>query len=316
MAAMTHRWYASRDDDDPADLERILTLIRDIMRQRAPEPASIHVGDVVWRLFMNLTIDPASCIRLFFQEQVLRGIVWLSPPRGFDVLVDPMLPDPAAAIAEMVRWGESQGSPDDDNARIVHRVEVVESDRSLRDALDALGYQRTGKAGYQLNARDLVDPIPIPELPTGASVRPVRFEDATEIETRVALHREVWAPSKITVEGYARLRTKPVYLAALDLVAVTPAGELASNCIVWWDPDTRVGEFEPVGTSERFRGQGYGKALMRDALRRLRELGAERAVVISATRSASEPARRLYASVGFTPVFRYEEWERSQSGRE
>jgi ribosomal protein S18 acetylase RimI-like enzyme len=94
-------------------------------------------------------------------------------------------------------------------------------------------------------------------------------------------------------------------------VAVTPAGELAAYCIVWWDPETRVGEFEPVGAAVAHRRQGYATALLREGLRRLRGLGATDAIVVSATGPEGEAARRLYASLGFGKVARFERWEKA-----
>jgi ribosomal protein S18 acetylase RimI-like enzyme len=212
----------------------------------------------------------------------------------------------------MVRWTEAHltATAPSDGSVAAYEAEVSSTDAQLGETLAALGYHPTGEAPYQLNLRELRGEIEEPVLPDGAGVRPVCFDDAAEVEARVALHREVWEPSRFTAEGYARLRTKPVYRPDLDLVAVTPEGDLASYCIVWWDPDTRTGEFEPVGTSSRFRRQGYGKALLLDGLRRLRAMGAMYAIVASETAPERWPSRRLYASAGFQIVTRFETWVR------
>ncbi|HEV2073771.1 MAG TPA: GNAT family N-acetyltransferase [Thermomicrobiales bacterium] len=177
------------------------------------------------------------------------------------------------------------------------------------EVLRSLGYEGTGETHYRLNAQALTGDLSTPILPDGVSVRSMR-DDTGDFAARVEVHRSVWAPSKLTLEGYERLRTKPLYRGDLDLVVETAEGDLAAYCIVWWDPVTKAGEFEPVGTVDCFRGRGFGKAVLIEGLRRLRDLGAGYATVISGMGPESEPARRLYASAGFEPVFTFDQWKK------
>jgi ribosomal protein S18 acetylase RimI-like enzyme len=126
-------------------------------------------------------------------------------------------------------------------------------------------------------------------------VRHVGGED--EWPERVATHREVWHPSRVTLEAYQRLRVTPGYTPELDLVAVTPDGTFASYCICWLDPVNRTGEFEPVGTRPAFRQQGLGKAVIAEGLRRLKAHGATDAIVYTPHYNGSAVA--LYESAGF-----------------
>jgi ribosomal protein S18 acetylase RimI-like enzyme len=154
--------------------------------------------------------------------------------------------------------------------------------------------------------RSLTDPIPDPVVPDGYAVRPLLGE--TEYEERVAIHREVWHPSRVTVEAYRRLRAAPGYDPELDLVAVAPDGTFAAYAGLWLDPDNHTGEFEPVGARPAYRRRGLTKAVLLEGLRRLRDRGATLAIVY--TPESSEPARRLYESVGFRVVNRWNYWER------
>ena len=114
---------------------------------------------------------------------------------------------------------------------------------------------------------------------------------------RVDLHREVWSPSRVTLEAYRRLRATPGYTPELDLVAVAPDGAFASYCICWLDPINRAGEFEPVGTRPAYQRQGFGRAVITEGLRRLKAHGTTDASVL--TPQSNERAVALYESVGF-----------------
>jgi ribosomal protein S18 acetylase RimI-like enzyme len=92
------------------------------------------------------------------------------------------------------------------------------------------------------------------------------------------------------------------YRSDLDIVAAAPDGVFASYCICWFDPESRTGQYEPVGTRPAFRGQGIGRAVVIEGLRRLRELGAHLAIVH--TNDTNIAAIRLYESAGFRIVSR------------
>jgi ribosomal protein S18 acetylase RimI-like enzyme len=77
---------------------------------------------------------------------------------------------------------------------------------------------------------------------------------------------------------------------------------LKEDCGCWFDPESRTGLFEPLGTSTTYRGKGLGKSVMFEGLRRRRELGAHTAFVTAL--HDNEPARNLYESVGSEAVNR------------
>lgn len=255
----------SRFYRDECDLERMLAFVTASAQRDGYDAGHLHRGDVVWGLFQNLTIVPETTVCLFEDhEGALLGFVWLSPPGRYGIHVDTTLPGQATTIAKMVHWAEAHlasSALDGDPIRTVV-TEVASTDHQLKATLTRIGYRPNGNADYQLNSRDLVGSIAKPVLPMGAVIRPIRPDVPAEIEARVALHREVWHPSRFTVDGYLRLRTKPVYRPELDLVVVTPDERLASYCIVWWDTQTQTGEFEPVGTSVQFRGLGFWEGVV------------------------------------------------------
>ena len=92
----------------------------------------------------------------------------------------------------------------------------------------------------------------------------------------------------------------PGYDRELDIVAVAADGSIAAFAIGWYDPQTRVGEFEPVGCIETQRKRGLAKAVLLEGFRRLRLLGATQAVVYS--QHDNQAAIACYQSIGFMAV--------------
>lgn len=75
-------------------------------------------------------------------------------------------------------------------------------------------------------------------------------------------------------------------------------GELEG--LSWTDLIGPHGKVHDLFVAPAFRGRGIGEALMREAVRRLIERGAPRVLLDSAW--ANEPARRLFARIGFRPT--------------
>ena len=140
--------------------------------------------------------------------------------------------------------------------------------------------------------RELDEPPELLPLPDGFRCRTVEADDVPE---RVAIHREVWAPSRVTESSYAQVRAEWPYRQSLDCVVEAPDGRFAAYCLCWPDDLNGVAEFEPVGTREEFRRLGLGAAVCTFALRRLHEEGIRQAIVYC----SSPPACALYESLGF-----------------
>ncbi len=168
---------------------------------------------------------------------------------------------------------------------------TFDDEEPLREALARNGFVRPGEA-LHLNVRDLAEPPASPKLPDGYRCRTVEPDDLAE---RVAIHRDVWAPSRVTEASYATVTATWPYRASLDCVVEAPDGRFAAYCLVWPDDENAVGELEPVGVREEFRRRGLGLAVCTFALRRLHEEGGREAVVLC----QSEPACALYAALGF-----------------
>ena len=159
---------------------------------------------------------------------------------------------------------------------------------------------------FEHQVRSLADPIESPELPGGYRLRQV--EGKADLERRVEVHRAAFHPSKVTVPGYRHLRTLPPYREQLDLVVEAPDGSFAAYALVWLDEENGVGELEPVGAHPEHQRLGLGKAVCLEACRRLRETGADTAIVYSLH---GYHAGKLYGSAGFECIDRQLEYRRA-----
>ena len=70
-------------------------------------------------------------------------------------------------------------------------------------------------------ARDLPEAPEPPPLPDGFRCRTVEPDDLAE---RVAIHRDVWAPSRVTETSFATVQASWPYRASLDCVVEAPDG--------------------------------------------------------------------------------------------
>lgn len=299
---------------EPDDAGVLIELMQRMTPWNEAGAGWLHPGDVVWRLYQNLASNPEDEMRVISDEtgQAV-ALVELLEPESYYV----HMPAGMADLREVLRFAsemaerELRAIPPGEGEEPPTRFETeVLSVQALgADILRELGFTPGESPNYRLNGQPLGDDLPAPDLPDGASIRAVR-DDPADFQARVDLHRDVWTGSKLDLAGYERLRTTPMYRPDLDLVVETADGELASYCIVWWDPVTKIGEFEPVGTAERFRGLGYGKAVLREGMRRIRAIGGTYATVLNRMDERGEASRYLYASAGFTTIAMFERYTR------
>ncbi len=147
-------------------------------------------------------------------------------------------------------------------------------------------------------------------VPSRFAIRPLN--GATELPAWTAAVNEAfadhWRFSELTMESAVHFLTHdPSYQAGGDLVAVTPAGEIAGicQCVL----RRTACEFRPpvegaiawLGVRPKFRGQGLGKALLVSGLNWLAEHGVSSAN-LGVDADGAHAALALYRQVGFKPV--------------
>jgi ribosomal protein S18 acetylase RimI-like enzyme len=290
---------SSRPFSGSRDLELLKQFVMMIWADESYR-SYFHMGDIIWSIYQNTLFDPYRNIRLWQNTQgELLGFALFDVGRAtFSswTQIHPGQRENAELYDAMLEWLDEraiEGRKDNPTIDLLYNA-IFDDDILLQAALLRHNYQ-PGDISLLYMYRELDGIVPNPALPSGWQVR--HIADENEFAERVAIHCDVWHPSRVTLEAYRRLRTIPGYTPELDIVAVAPDGTFASYCICWFDPLNRCGEFEPVGTHAAFRGQGIGKAVMLEGLRRLQSLGATSAIVN--TNNGNDPARRLYESVGF-----------------
>jgi len=87
----------------------------------------------------------------------------------------------------------------------------------------------------------------------------------------------------------------------LCIVVVSPKGEYASYCGMWYDEATEYALVEPVATDPTYRKMGLGRAAVLEAVRRCGLRGAKQAYVGS--------SQQFYYRIGFHPLPAGTFWE-------
>ena len=289
--AMTHRPYR-----DNADLSLLLRWL-----SAHVEHTFMHPGDLIWWLYQNTLVDPAKALELFFDAGgELQGFMFSDPVTWVVIQSCADLPDTV--------WNEMLHCA-------LANAEGAEAPLVIRphewDAPQLAALTRAGFAPQNNRMLRLVREIQPSDLDAVALPVGFHFADMQDGEIsaadRVKIHQDVWQPSKVTPEAYARLQATPLYRPDLDVMVVAPSGEIAAYALGWLDPGSRSGLMEPVGTRAEFRRQGLGKSLIREVTRRFAALGTQQATIGTYEKNA---AAALYTSAGYSERGKWVDWKK------
>jgi mycothiol synthase len=264
VTAMQTRPFAT--EADYAQLRRL--LIVSVAEGHAAHYCTI--GDLDWWRYTNEESAGIWVTQLWFaDDETLIGCAW---PIDDEVILLSH-PQHRAVEGEMLAWAEvrraAQGSAEGEPLTLT--VNGYDGDAARVALLTERGYTRTERS-YIYRQQTLDRPLDAPTLPSGYAVRHIRGEE--EVAARVAVHREAFAPSRMTIEKHRAVMAAPTYRPDLDLVVTALNGAFAAYALVWFDAENRIGVFEPVGTDPVYQRRGLGRAVLTEGLRRLRALGA------------------------------------------
>lgn len=288
------------DEDDYAGMRGLLTACYAL----GGPAVNCTVGDLDWWRSTAEDSEAVTGVQLWLDDGEVVGFIW--PGKGqVDIITHPRhqaLEEDMLMLAEQRLREERAGEVEPAKMR----VWGFTGDAARNDLLQRCGYQRADDfLCYHSYALD--GPLPEPRLPQGYTLRHVQGE--ADLDQRVAVHRDAFAPSRMTVAKHQRAMRAPTYRQDLDLVVVAPDGTFAAFCIVWFDSENRFGLFEPVGCHTAHQRKGLATAILREGMRRIKAAGGEVAYVNGWRDDSS--GSRLYKATGFAEVDRNYAWEKA-----
>jgi mycothiol synthase len=277
--------FQKRPYRDTADGERMANLVYTFPDDH------LNVVDLPYRLSSwALDVPENVCLWEDADGQLAAWAMVKTPWWSLDYA---MRPDAYNLEGEILRWAVERCQTVADESEGFPLYVRVRPDRSgLIASLDSNGFRRDDWSLVHLSL-SLVEPIAKTPFPDGFTVRPLRGE--SEVADYVTLHRAAFGSTAMTVEWRARTLHMDGYVPELDLFVIAPDGKPAAFCIGWMHG--AEGQIEPIGVHPDYQGHGLGRALLLDALDRMRERGATVAHIESYT--DNDPARGLYESIGY-----------------
>ncbi len=183
---------------------------------------------------------------------------------------------------------------------------VLGTDTKRINLLSKLDYKNLGFDEYNRN-RPLELPVSNYDIPNGFHIRNVNitkdFVKYREVISTVFPHC-----NKMTERIFEIFTSASFYNEKLDIIAVAPNGDFAAFCTVRLDPKSKIVELEPVGTHPKYRRLGLAKAVINEALIRLKEYNPS--VICIPGAATTEGANRLYDSLGFTEKIEVYYWQK------
>ena len=253
-------------------------------------PLFLHRGFPDWTRSIGIWEDDEGAIRAIVNSE--------NPDHQFYLHVHPSCRGLEADMLDCVEASQSglanRAAPGKESAPGKHKVVVwtLEEDEARKRLLQERGYVRLDTPDYLLCC-DLKREMEDIAQPEGYTVHTM-LEDVN-LEEKIASMTAAFRSDPYPPGIYRTMQGAPSYRPEFDFFARDARGRLASFGIVWVDESLQIAYFEPVCTSLDHQRKGLGRALINEALRRLRKSGIKKAYV-----GASGDWRRdFYGSAGF-----------------
>jgi ribosomal protein S18 acetylase RimI-like enzyme len=287
----------------PDDLPSVLALA-----DRCSPLGLPHVADWPYR-FASWAFDEPENAQVWHDGagQLVGWAALQTPFWAIDALVRP--DGPPGLYHTLLRWAtlRAQALAAAGAGRPLWFVSIADACSAARRELGEIGFADVSEADEDSWSKVL---FALPEaralaaapLPAGMQIRNLRAPD--EVSAYVALHRAVFESESMTAPWRLRTTQMPGYRNELDLVLVAGDNTLCGFCVAWLhqrEGGELVGQIEPLGIAEGFRGRRLSQNLLAEAVSRLRRLGASRIFV--ETDRQREAAMATYTALGFEVAY-------------
>jgi len=231
----------------------------------------------------------------------------------FDAYVHPAYGRPAhPRLLELVLTRIAQRATEFGYPYLTARGGAIASEESYVGLLRAAGFDFRKR--YARMRRDLAAEEPAPQVPDGLTIRLVRHDDDAEMR---AFHRVLDESFRDTPDyqptSYETYRERLAALPGIDwdewFVGEVDGAVVAVLQSARPDAEQDEGWVKNLGVSKEFRGRGLGRLLLKTAFHTYARKG-RRAAGLGVDMTNPTGAYRLYESVGMSPVYESDVYER------
>ncbi|MBZ9625055.1 GNAT family N-acetyltransferase [Clostridium sp. FP2] len=248
------------------------------------------------------SIDEAlKNIYLWFEDEKLLG--GISPDEdSLEFLINPNIRVP---FQQMIDIGEMALK---DSIEEYEKIEwwVYDGDTEIEEALIKKGYCNSGE--YRPHrVFDYSVPVEIPVLPEGYYIK--NLSEVSDKNSLIYIYKNCLGMpvDEKTLENFTENAT---YRNELDVAVMAPDHTVAAFCSGTYDEKNKMASFEAVACHSNHRCKGLTKVIMRYALQKARELGAEKSTVQTSDPKRHLAPNKLYESVGFELVGNINFWRK------
>ena len=299
---ISNRRYVSDDYDTIMDFFREMFVLTGRQHCWLPQrweyaeyninPLFMSRGWKDWKEYIQIWEDNGKIVGIAHKEGGTDEFLQVRP--NYEFLAAEMIEYLEAAIMR------EQHSPDYDL-----NLYVADSKPWLFNSLTACGYAKNDECSYY-NYQNL-DREYVPNLADGYRI--VDGIDIADTNARarcchLGFHPDDESATLPTMDF--SMEHAPMFNPKLELMTQHEDGTLCSFCIIWYDAKLNIGMIEPVCTRINYRRQGLGRAMLIEGLRRLKEMGADKAYV----ESYGDNRRMFYNSAGFITYDRDYPWKK------
>ena len=301
--------------EENRDMEAVLELLLTCKEAESIDhflPFMLRLVLTPSSLLSSTSIDLATDVRIWKKsDETLCGFalvdlsVW-----GLFYLVSPS-EEGGELEQEILSWACNRASHISRGKSVTLRCRRVREDNPKRiSSLEQQGFKRDSNRQGLRMVRRLDVPLDRPLIPQGFKIRHLSGPD--EIEAYVTLVNST-IPNATSVETHQRWIETPEYIPELDLIAVADDGTFAAFCQSYYDPlelaqsTRREGWTDPIGTAPAYRKKGLARAIILEALCRLKGRGIEDAVLGVA--GSNKVAQKLYESIGYRAIYKMHDYK-------